>query len=391
MSEPTSLRVLWLSEKYPPARGGMAESCDRIVHGLRSKGVIVDLVHFSRRYKHFQVKKKQGGRLFTCPKLEDSSHYLNRVWNFLQLESRAENYTHVVGFGGVLPLVAGPVFGAWMGAPFIAMMRGNDLDLSVFHPKRRDMLQDAFARASQVCVVSSDARDKIERLYPGTPVQHVPNGIDVEKWDIAQVDLNHARSWRSSRSAPRKIILGMIGQFKPKKGLRFFLQALLDIKHAERCDLLVVGDVEPELEHWIDRQDFSAYREPYCDHAALARFYLASDYVIIPSFYDGMPNTLLEAAALGRPFIASTAGGMGDLLEDGKHGYLFAPGDSEGCRIAIDRALRTHEEDRDRMGMACRDLVRNGYESADETAKYHDLLLMSAIEYARKFPDISPR
>ena len=41
-----SLRALWLTETYPPSRGGMAQSCDRIVRGLRRRGVLVDVLHF---------------------------------------------------------------------------------------------------------------------------------------------------------------------------------------------------------------------------------------------------------------------------------------------------------------------------------------------------------
>ena len=42
-------RVLLVTENYPPDRGGMSESCDRIVRGLARGGVAVDIVHFDRR------------------------------------------------------------------------------------------------------------------------------------------------------------------------------------------------------------------------------------------------------------------------------------------------------------------------------------------------------
>ena len=43
------MRLLLITENYPPDRGGMAESCDRIVRGLTREGVAMDLVHFDRR------------------------------------------------------------------------------------------------------------------------------------------------------------------------------------------------------------------------------------------------------------------------------------------------------------------------------------------------------
>ena len=53
----------------------------------------------------------------------------------------------------------------------------------------------------------------------------------------------------------------------------------------------------------------------------------------IPSFYDGLPNVLVEAAALGVPMVASRAGGMADVLEDGETAFLFDPGDEAALRV----------------------------------------------------------
>ena len=61
---------------------------------------------------------------------------------------------------------------------------------------------------------------------------------------------------------------------------------------------------------------------------------------MLPSFYDGLPNVLVEAAALGVPLLASRAGGMADVLEDGRTALLFEPGDEAGCSWALERAVR---------------------------------------------------
>ena len=56
----------------------------------------------------------------------------------------------------------------------------------------------------------------------------------------------------------------------------------------------------------------------------------------LPSLYEGFPNLLLEAAALGVPLLASAAGGAG-VLREGEHGALFASGDAQDCRRALER------------------------------------------------------
>ncbi|HKO02070.1 MAG TPA: glycogen synthase, partial [Thermoanaerobaculia bacterium] len=77
------LRPLWLTENYPPDRGGMAQSCDRIVHALRSRGVTVDVAHISRRHSEWRVETKMRGRQISGPASDDPSHALNRLWNIV--------------------------------------------------------------------------------------------------------------------------------------------------------------------------------------------------------------------------------------------------------------------------------------------------------------------
>jgi glycosyltransferase involved in cell wall biosynthesis len=100
--------------------------------------------------------------------------------------------------------------------------------------------------------------------------------------------------------------------------------------------------------------------------------------MVIPSFYDGLPNVLLEAAALGIPMIASTAGGMDDLLADNRHGYLFHPGDMHGCRRAVDAAALAPEQELKRLGEECAALVQNGFDHLTEARSYRDLFTSKA-------------
>jgi glycogen(starch) synthase len=67
----------------------------------------------------------------------------------------------------------------------------------------------------------------------------------------------------------------------------------------------------------------------------------AADAVVLPSRYEPFGIVALEAAAAGAPLVTSTAGGLGELVEDGCTGVSFAPGDVAG----IARAVRTVLDD----------------------------------------------
>jgi len=108
----------------------MAQSCDRIVRGLRRRGATVDVLHFTGRAhrRPWTVETQAGGRYLACPVEDDPAHALNRAWSVLSADERTSGVTHTVAFGGSRPIVAGPVYAAWLGVPLVTLIRGNDFD-----------------------------------------------------------------------------------------------------------------------------------------------------------------------------------------------------------------------------------------------------------------------
>jgi glycogen(starch) synthase len=367
-------RVAWLTESYPPDGGGMAQSCDRIVRGLRAAGVELDLLHCAERLHRWEEQRQVGGRYFACPVDGDPAHALNRLW--ARLEGEADRYTHLVAFGGSLPLLAAPVYAAWMDRPLIALLRGNDLDAALFHPARAQVLTRALAAAAVVGCVSRGQVRKTQALYPGLDARWIPNGIDLRDWALHPFDRERAHLWRAEVFPPGRLVIGSFGHLKAKKGLLLLLEALRGSRQRERFHCLLVGELAPEAVDWIEREyaDLSLTVLPFIDRYDLLPLYAACDYVALPSFYDGMPNVMLEALGLGLPLIAARAGGMADLLADGIHGLLFAPGDLHGARDALTRAAGATADDRRRMGEAGRALAADRLGAEREISAYVDLL-----------------
>lgn len=374
------MRVLWLTENYPPSRGGMAQSCDRIVHSLRESGVIIDLLHFCRHLPKEKIETQKNGRYIGWPVIDSPPHALNCVWNWLAADPEIHSLTHVVAFGGLLPLQAGPIYSAWLKSPLITLIRGNDFDTALFTLRRGDILREALERSARVCVVSREKETKIKALYPDVRTVWIPNGIDLTEWDPLPSNLERAREWREKNGLNRIKVLGLFGHIKQKKGGLFFLENLLNSGFAASFHVLFVGELGEEVLHWLqtheNQLDYSLI--PFTDRYELLTYYPACDFVVIPSFYDGMPNVLLEAAALGIPLLASRTGGMDDILVDGKHGFLFYPGNSEECRNAISRAATC--ADTEPMKIACRSLVRSHFPQELE-AERHLAVLKETIQW----------
>ena len=360
------MRLLFLTENYPPDRGGMSESCDRIVRGLARDGARLDVVHFDRRAAATSQRATSFGSLTRVAAEADAAHTINLLWNRLPRDVN----THVVAFGGYLPLLCAPTFAAWMQRPLITLIRGNELDAGLFDPRRRPILDDALRRSAAVCTVTTAQAEKIAALHPEVSTYVVPNGIDFELWQPTDADAVRARLQTDRR------VLGIFGHLKRKKGVPFFAGALARSGVADRFHLLLVGELEEpvEMEHTL---------LPPLDRLDLIPYYLASDLVVLPSHYDGFPNVLIEAAALGRPLLASATGGMRDLLTDGENAFLFAPGDDASCREAITRAADADDVTLQRMGVRAAEAARLHCDARRESQTYMEVLHATTARDAR--------
>ncbi|MFA1548708.1 glycosyltransferase family 4 protein [Actinomadura chokoriensis] len=368
-------RVLWLTEHYPPSRGGMAQSCDRIVRGLRGAGVEVDVAHLTRRAAPWEVRREHGGRLLTAPLGDDPEHALRRLWTTITAEDLT-GHSHVVAFGGVYAMLAAPVLSALLDAPLVTLLRGNDIDVGAFSMRRRGVLADALRASSRVCVVARSHAPLVSALAPDAAVTFVANSVDTAQWRILPSERERGRAWRAENVEPGRRTIGLVGQLKAKKGVGFLLDALAASGHSGAFHLLLVGEVEDAVRERLAECGIPHSSLPFLERYDLPAVYASCDLVALPSFYDGMPNVALEAAALGVPLLASDGGGLADVADE-EIGFTFPAGDAHACRAAIDRAARAGAEELAKLGAAGAERIRRDFTPAAETAGY--LAVLDAV------------
>ncbi len=375
MANPSHKRILWLTQNYPPSKGGMAESCDRIVYHLRQAGYKIDVLHLFERATHPKVRTTQGGNEFIFPIDADIAHTYNLVWNFLEKQQVNFAWTHLVAFGGYLPILAAPVLKAWLNIPLITCIRGNDFDAAIFSPKRREVLYEALRNSSAVATVSQDKEQKIKAIFPTLKVHFTPNGIDTAIWQAQESDHTQAQNWKQTHINPSHRLIGLFGHLKEKKGVLFFLKAIAAAQLHTQFHLLFVGELAEQVQNYLteNQAHFHYTHYPFMDRFSLLPYYLACDAVAIPSFYDGMPNVLLEAGALGVPFIAANVAGMKDVLEAGSHGFLFEPNDTKAAMQALYAFSTASAEALKAQGSAVKAHITQQYSVEQETNHYRQL------------------
>lgn len=139
-----------------------------------------------------------------------------------------------------------------------------------------------------------------------------------------------------------------VGRLAPEKGIATLLTALDRLPQSE---LRIAGD-GPERP-LLAAHPRAQWLGPLAPAEVLRRMG-SSAYLAMPSlWYENFPRTLVEAFACGLPVIASRIGALAELVDDGRTGLLFAPGDAADLAAKIEWA-EAHPEEMRRMGAAAR-------------------------------------
>jgi len=360
--------ILWLTENYPPQRGGMSQSCDRIISNLRSLGYIIHIVHLTPKGGAVEQVRHMNGSCLVVPLQDSEAQTLHLAWHHI----KEQRFDLLVCFGGYLPILAAPVYACWLSIPLVTLLRGNDFDTAIFTPRKRDLLRDACETARVVCSVSSDKIDKIRAMFKVRDVRFLANGIDSHEWRVTDTERQFALNWRQE-NVKDKLCLGLFGQLKAKKGLHFLLESIEGSLLADKYHLLLVGDVQEESLLMLDKSGISFSVLPFLDRYQLPRYYMVCDAIVIPSFYDGMPNVLLEAGALGVPVIASAVDGMKDVIIHEESGLLFPAADTAALRKTLFKFYEMSDQERIELGKNLKRTIDTGFTETNETNRYDEL------------------
>jgi glycosyltransferase involved in cell wall biosynthesis len=100
----------------------------------------------------------------------------------------------------------------------------------------------------------------------------------------------------------------------------------------------------------------------------------AADCVVLPSYREGAPRTLIEAAAMARPLIATDVAGCRSVVDDGVTGFLCKPRSAGSLSASCLRFIALPTQDRVRMGLAGRAKMEREFDHARVVAAYRSIM-----------------
>jgi glycosyltransferase involved in cell wall biosynthesis len=216
--------------------------------------------------------------------------------------------------------------------------RGSSVFIAVSQADRRKMIEIEGVKPEKVLFVPN-----------GIPMPPPPSGADVR----AELGI-----------PPGAPVIGSVSVLRPQKALDVFIRAAVPLLR-DYPDLRVLiageGPLKGELTELVrslavqDRLLMLGFRSDVPDVLA------ALDVAVSSSLFEGSPLAVMEFMEAARPIVATTVGGVPDLIDDGVHGLLVPPADADALGAAVRRMLDDREAAR-AMGERARERRRTDFD-----------------------------
>jgi glycosyltransferase involved in cell wall biosynthesis len=190
------------------------------------------------------------------------------------------------------------------------------------------------------------------------------------------IDLDHFRP----AELPEQPRFLMIARLLGDKGVREYAEAARKLKdRLPSTSFALVGELdrdnrtairEEELKSWV-RDGILDYLGPAQD----VRPHIGNSVaVVLPSYREGLPRTLLEGAAMGRPLIGTDVPGCRQVVRDGVTGILCEARSADSLAAAMKRLADMRPEERARLGAAARSMAEREFDERRVTQAYLEIV-----------------
>jgi glycogen(starch) synthase len=312
------MRVAVLTTSYPRSADDVAGRfvADAVEH-VRERGVHVELVG-PEEFRHYGIAYGHGivGNLRRRPWLALLVPAL--LADFVRAARRVEAdllHAHWLPAGWVA---------ARTGKPYVVQVWGTDVELA----RRAPILARGVLRGARLVIAASTALAEQARSLGARDIRVIPSGVDLPDLDGEEAE-------------PPEVLYA--GRLSPEKGVLELVEAARDL------NLVVAGD-GPLRDRVPDALGF-------VPPGRLRHLYARAAVVACPSRREGFGVACLEAMAYARPVVATSVGGLRDLVVDGETGLTVPARDPAALRAALERLLGDRELRR-RLGAAGRERAR---------------------------------
>lgn len=299
-------------------------------------------------------------------------HTLLGAYYAVLLDGRGVDHIHVHHgfFSAWIAMVAARL----LGITYSVTLHGSDLLLNAAY------LDTKMEHCSACFTVSEFNRGYICRRF---------SSVDRNKIILRRMGVDVPTTVRSSAvpCKQRRFTMLAVGRLHPVKDHAFLLRACAELKQRGttfQCWIAGDGPEKKRLENSVARLGLATEVKflGHLSHHELQSLYLTADVVVLTSKSEGIPVTLMEAMAHGKPVLAPRITGIPELVTDGQTGFLY----QQGCLgDFIARLSTVHDSLRPLgpMGHSAREWVNLHFNRSTNTLHFVDALLHLGTREAR--------
>ena len=330
------MKILMLNYEFPPLGGGSANATYHLLKEFsKYDDLEIDLITASSG----KYKKERFSKNITLYKIDIDKkhiHYQTNkeifLWStkalfFMSKHLKKNKYDLCHCWGGWPSGFFGYFFEK--DQKFTIGLRGTDvpgfssrmgiLDKVVFNPYSKIV----WSRATKIITNSSGLKKLAHKTWKGD-IDIIYNGIDTKKFKPGKM------------SSKTKIIT--VCRLIKRKGLEYLIEALKDLD--VELDIIGEGPELKSLKLLAKELHVKVNFIGYVKHENLPSYYQKASIFVLPSLYEGMSNSILEAMACGLPIITTNTGGTQELIHD--NGIIIKKKSSSDIRKAITTMLKNN-------------------------------------------------
>ncbi len=244
-----------------------------------------------------------------------------------------------------------------------------------------------------IAVSESTKEEMVAANVPESMITMIHNAIDTEVWAPSVVTSTLREELGLEGVYP---VIGYVGRIMPEKDLHTWLRAAAIVaKQFPKAKFLLIGEgsegsttlselIALTKELGIAEQVlFPGYR------SVLQPVYAAFDLFVLSSRREGLPNSILEAMAMGLPVVTTDVAGAKELVVNGETGFVVPQGSSTELAKAMKNILE-NSQIRERMGQASRKRIEDRFSFSKRLKDVEDLYenILNKVEEGRA--SISP-
>ncbi|MEO9320265.1 MAG: glycosyltransferase family 4 protein [Nitrososphaera sp.] len=362
-----SFRILQVTPFYPPDKGGIATHTLNLSNQLSKSGHDITIVAPRPRRIKYKPSANALKKILTIP-----SVYLPG-WPYPTLKSfsipvdfgkqldeiiKTGNFDIIHAHGHHYPITWSALrSAAKYGIPSVLTLHGMyalnphvDGGKSNFEVMFNKLVFKRVLRKTNCVIGLTKQITDYGRTFATrkTSFYTIGNGVDTQKY---HENLNRKLQFRQKYNIPigSKVVL-FVGRFEHVKGILELSRAAKSLIQAGASDLHIVlvgaGSLDKEVRSILDRVD-SAQVLSWQSSETIHELYIASDFFILPSKFEALPITIIEAMNAGLHIIYTPVGGVSDVLEHYAPKTMIRSCTTVDIRSAISRLLTDNQSQTD--------------------------------------------